>query len=107
MDLDGSPHHFRYVLAPEKTPAVIGFTEHLRRFQRDCDMEVVEYSPEAITYAQSIAKQLQTKGGFGWIMDYGHDRPSSASLRVRPCVLLVLLLFTRMCGKFVTNFPPL
>ncbi|KAI9178969.1 hypothetical protein H9P43_005631 [Blastocladiella emersonii ATCC 22665] len=84
VDIDEStdtPYHFRYVLAPEKTPSVGALVDATGRYTSHAVGDVIEVCPEATGAMQGIADVLGKSGGSGLIVDYGNDHPAPASLR--------------------------
>ncbi|KAI9034383.1 S-adenosyl-L-methionine-dependent methyltransferase [Hyaloraphidium curvatum] len=83
VDVDESPGsdlHFRYVLAPKPTPAsgALSLVDRYRNFRIG---DRIEVSPECFRIGNEIAKRIHASGGTALIIDYGHDRISSNSLR--------------------------
>ncbi|KAJ3373698.1 NADH dehydrogenase [ubiquinone] complex I, assembly factor 7 [Allomyces arbusculus] len=84
VDVDESAetaHHFRYVLAPQKTNAVGTLIDATGRYNNLADGTTVEVSPESTGYMQRIGDLLTKTGGTALVVDYGNDHPASASLR--------------------------
>ncbi|KAI9221788.1 S-adenosyl-L-methionine-dependent methyltransferase [Blastocladiella britannica] len=75
------PHHFRYALAPQKTPTVSAMLESTKRYENCVEGDVVEICPEATGYIQRIADVVGSTKGSALVMDYGNDYASPASLR--------------------------
>ncbi|KAK4290098.1 hypothetical protein Pmani_036987 [Petrolisthes manimaculis] len=75
IDEGNGPHHLRYVLSREPTPATKIF------IQPDETRTEVEVSPEAAVLCKELATRIEEDGGFALIMDYGHDGKISNTFR--------------------------
>ncbi len=53
--------------------------------------ERIEVSPESFQIAQQIAKRLADKGGSALLIDYGHDKMCSDSLRASFYICLLYI----------------
>ncbi|CCI48553.1 unnamed protein product [Albugo candida] len=91
---DNGNQLFRFVLSPGPTPAARIFIgrQNLRDLAQSDDEKLVmtekaqigdqlEISPASITIMQEVAKRITANRGAALIVDYGHDHPSSFSLR--------------------------
>lgn len=108
VDFEDGEDHFRFVLSPGATPAARVYIGREKIFDPSAGQQVVidpsdpqghnkpsgevrtaeaeigdriEISPVGIALAQDIARRVKENGGGALIVDYGHDHPSSVSLR--------------------------
>lgn len=79
VDVDpGDKEKFRYVLSRNETP----MSKLFSTMQPNETRKQVEISPESDLVAKHIAARLETHGGFGLIMDYGHEGEKEDTFRV-------------------------
>jgi NADH dehydrogenase [ubiquinone] 1 alpha subcomplex assembly factor 7 len=69
---------FRYVVSRNETPV----SKLYNVLRPDDKRKHVEISPESDMMANHIAERLETYGGFGLIMDYGHEGEKEDTFRV-------------------------
>ncbi|XP_063872643.1 protein arginine methyltransferase NDUFAF7, mitochondrial-like isoform X2 [Scylla paramamosain] len=75
MDEGDGPHHLRYVLSNNPTPATKIFTEP--EDTREC----IEVSPEAAVLCKELASRIEEDGGIALIIDYGHNGVDTDTFR--------------------------
>jgi NADH dehydrogenase [ubiquinone] 1 alpha subcomplex assembly factor 7 len=83
VDLDTSlesPYHFRYVLAPGSTPAVVTFMRRARNMNV-AEGDSVEVCPAGVAVAHDIAKRVGQHKGAALLVDYGENRALAQSLQ--------------------------
>ncbi|KAK7016750.1 NADH dehydrogenase [ubiquinone] complex I, assembly factor 7 [Halocaridina rubra] len=67
IDEGDGPHHLRYLLSREATPA----SKIL--IKNDEKRDDVEVSPDTVRLCGELATRIEEQGGIALIMDYGHD----------------------------------
>ncbi|XP_068239794.1 protein arginine methyltransferase NDUFAF7, mitochondrial [Palaemon carinicauda] len=75
IDEGDGPHHLRYLLSRESTPASKIF------IKTDEPRDDFEVSPETAVFCGELAMRIEADGGAALIMDYGHDGKSCNTFR--------------------------
>ncbi|XP_064099152.1 protein arginine methyltransferase NDUFAF7, mitochondrial-like isoform X2 [Macrobrachium nipponense] len=75
IDEGDGPHHLRYLLSREGTPASKVF---IKSGETRDDFEV---SPETAVFCSELAMRIEADGGAALIMDYGHNGKSCNTFR--------------------------
>lgn len=75
IDEGDGPHHLRYLLSREATPASKIF------IKPDEIRNDIEVSPETAVFCGELAMRIERDGGVALIMDYGHDGKLSNTFR--------------------------
>lgn len=78
-DQNQTPYFFNFVLSPSETVASRAFSAHIPKHAKIGDS--IEFCPEALVAGEVIAQFIAHRQGVCTFVDYGHNHPSSNSLR--------------------------
>lgn len=93
VDFDIKAEKYQLVVARKETPMLKLFLANLDSNER---REHIEYSVQGHQILEHLSVRLEEHGGFGLVMDYGHDGSSGDTFRVSKFYRPVTRLFNRI-----------
>lgn len=100
---------FRFVLSKTETPALKLFEMNMHNVMNSDSggmsdaREHIEYSIESDTILELLSERIETNGGFGLIMDYGHfgDKCDTFRVCLLYCVIISILIHILIIFEFL------